>query len=241
MQDWQLHQSAARSCFVGLQQVCWCIGSGSGMGGCSLGDPRAGATLMVGGPDSGAAGCSALGVPGLVLTCRWVRGLEGRLQNCACWHDCPYGSKSSPKWLPLVSMCPVRVPIAFCLSWRDQQLCLTQTSFKSLSLCWDSELVRFCMCPLRVKYLFPVLLWVSCMQSLLAFKTRCSGDFLSPWCRTPGLGSLIWDPYPSFFGENLWNYVYSPSFWITYLGMQVLTVLHLCLPSHLPVVSSLYL
>lgn len=34
------------------------------MAGCSLGDLRAGAMLMVGGPDPGAAGCSALGVPG---------------------------------------------------------------------------------------------------------------------------------------------------------------------------------
>ena len=108
-------------------------------------------------------------------------------------------------------------------------------------LCWDSELVRVCICPLRVKYLFARLLWLSCVQGLLAFKTRCSGDFLSPWCRTPRLGSLIWDSYPSLFGENLCKYVYPPSLWVTYLGMQVLTILHLCPPPHLPVVSSLCL
>ena len=79
MPDWQLDQSAARPCFVGLLRVCWCIGSGSGRAGCSLGDPRAGATLIIARPDSGSTGCSALGVPGLVLSCWWVWGLEGKL------------------------------------------------------------------------------------------------------------------------------------------------------------------
>ena len=47
--------------------------------------------------------------------------------------------------------------------------------------------VRFCVCTLRVKSLFPPFLWNSCNQAPLAFKAKCSGGSSSP-CQTPGLG-----------------------------------------------------
>ena len=63
--------------------------------------------------------------------------------------------------------------------------------------------VRFCVCPFRVKSLFPPVLWSSYSQALLAFKDKCSGDsLLEPWTVGPDMGpefSLLW--------ENLYNTV----------------------------------
>ena len=81
------------------------------------------------------------------------------------------------------------------LPLQDQQMYLTQASFKLLPLHWNSEHVRFCVCPLKVESLCPTDFWISHMQALLAFKARRSG-VLSCWCRTPGLGTLMWGSYP---------------------------------------------
>ena len=48
---------------------------------------------------------------------------------------------------------------------------------------------KFYFCPLRLECLFPLVLWKSCNQILLAFKVRFPGDSQS-LCRVPRLGSL---------------------------------------------------
>ena len=37
---------------------------------------------------------------------------------------------------------------------------------------------RLCVCPTRVEFLFPPVLWSSCDQAPLAFKAKCSGELL---------------------------------------------------------------
>ena len=56
---------------------------------------------------------------------------------------------------------------------------------------------RFCLCPPRLESLFPLVLWKSYNQILLAFQFRFPGDsqFL---CQIPRLGSLMW-------GQNIHN------------------------------------
>ena len=44
---------------------------------------------------------------------------------------------------------------------QGQQMGLTLAPFKLLPLFWDSEHVRFCMCPLKVESLFPLTLQLS--------------------------------------------------------------------------------
>ena len=48
----------------------------------------------------------------------------------------------------------------------DKQVSLTQASIKLLFLLWDLELVRFCVCPLRVMSLFPHLSLLQWNQKL---------------------------------------------------------------------------
>ena len=56
---------------------------------------------------------------------------------------------------------------------------------------WVLVCTRFCLCPLRVKSLFPPVLWKSCNHILLAFRVRFpwSSQFL---CQIPRLESLTW-------------------------------------------------
>ena len=66
---------------------------------------------------------------------------------------------------------------------------------------------RFCARLLRVKSLFPPILWSSCNQALLAFKAKCSGGSSS---RTPGpraVGGLMWGSELSLLWEILWNII----------------------------------
>ena len=86
---------------------------------------------------------------------------------------------------------------------QDQQLGLT------VPLCWDSEQVRFCVCPLRAESLFLTALHLSCRQAPLAFKARHSGDS-SSGCRTPRLRSPVWGSAPSLLGDNLCSCNYTP-------------------------------
>ena len=58
---------------------------------------------------------------------------------------------------------------------------------------------RFCLCPPWLKSLFPLVLWKSYNQILLAFKVRLLGDSL---CQIPRLGSLIWGSELSQQWEN---------------------------------------
>ena len=44
---------------------------------------------------------------------------------------------------------------------QDQQVGLTQSSFKLLFLLWVPQCVRLCVHPLRVESLFPTVLWIT--------------------------------------------------------------------------------
>lgn len=75
---------------------------------------------------------------------------------------------------------------------------------------------RFCAHPFRVGSVFPVILQLSCSQSQLAFKARCSVSSSSPYS-SPRLGNLMWSLGPSLFWEN-----------------SAIVILLLCSVGHLP-------
>ena len=52
---------------------------------------------------------------------------------------------------------------------QDQQVGLAEAVSKLLPLCWDSELVIFCIHPLRMESLVPTALQLSCTQASLVF------------------------------------------------------------------------
>ena len=106
--------------------------------------------------------------------------------------------------------------------FQVQQVGLTQAPFKLLPLQRDPESVRAGVCPLRAESLFPTVLQVSHMQALRAFKAECPGG---PWCRTPKLGNLMWDPDPSVLGRLSAAVIIL--FWFTYLWRYVSTPSHL--------------
>ena len=96
----------------------------------------------------------------------WVSStnrLEGRFENGVCQHWCYHGRVSAPRWLLPTSMSPGGVPGSSCLSRRLLKIskCLTQALLKLPPLHWVSERVRLCMHPLRVDYLFDVVLQFS--------------------------------------------------------------------------------
>ena len=66
---------------------------------------------------------------------------------------------------------------------------------------WVLVHTGLCVHPPRVESLFSPVLWKSCNQTLLACKTRLSGDS-SSCCRTPRLGSLMWGSELSLLWDN---------------------------------------
>ena len=66
--------------------------------------------------------------------------------------------------------------------------------------------VKPCVCSPGVESLFPSVLWNSCTQALLAFKTKCSED-ISTWCQTHRLDSLTWGSELSLLWENLFTII----------------------------------
>ena len=66
---------------------------------------------------------------------------------------------------------------------------------------WVLVHTGFCLCPPRVKFLFPPVLCKSCNQIPLVFKVRFPDDSQSV-CQIPRLGSLIWGIGPSQQWEN---------------------------------------
>ena len=65
---------------------------------------------------------------------------------------------------------------------------------------------KFYFCPLRLECLFPLVLWKSCNQILLAFKVRFPGDSQS-LCPIIRLGSLTWGSEPSQQWENFFGII----------------------------------
>lgn len=102
--------------------------------------------------------------------------------------------KEHPRMASASVSVPRRSPSCFHLSvnrWVWPRL------FKLRPRHWDPECVRFCVCPWRVRSLFPVALGVS----LLDVKVRYSGSS-SSCCRSPGLGSLMWSQTPQPLGRT---------------------------------------
>ena len=66
---------------------------------------------------------------------------------------------------------------------------------------WIFVYLRSCVHPPRVGFLFPLVLWNSCDQTLMNFRTRFSGDS-SSHCQTHRLGSLMWGSELSLLWEN---------------------------------------
>ena len=87
---------------------------------------------------------------------------------------------------------------------------------------WILMCTLLCVCPPRVKSLFPPVLLKSCNQIPLAFKVWFSGNSCSS-CQTARLGSLRWVSEPSlqwvdFCGIILLHFVSHPpsSYWICF-------------------------
>ena len=114
---------------------------------------------------------------------------EQTSKNGCCKSLCPQGSPSGPPASPGGSP---RLASGFDIGFF--QITASQSCI--------SEWVRFCVRPLRVESFFSTALWLSCMQALLAFKARYSGGS-STWCRSPGLGSLMWGLNSLLLGEDL--------------------------------------
>lgn len=89
------------------------------------------------------------------------------------------------------------------------QVCLTQASFKLLSLHWNLEQVKFCIRRLRLESLFPIALKFSCVQAPMALNSRflgCSSfQCKAPRVETPDVGLRCFSPY----GEPLQLWLHS--------------------------------
>ena len=91
---------------------------------------------------------------------------------------------------------------------------------------WVLVHTRPCMCPPRVEFLFPPVLWNSCNQASLAFKARFSGAS-SSCCQTSRQGSLTWGSIFSLLWENFCGIIIS-SLWTAHLVVWdlILSQLH---------------
>ena len=70
------------------------------------------------------------------------------------------------------------------------------------ALYWVLMYVKSSVCPPRVEFLFLPVLWSSCTQVLLTFKSKCSWDSSSQW-QSLWLGSVIQGSKLSLLCENL--------------------------------------
>ena len=125
-----------------------------------------------------------------------------------------------PRWLtPMIILqnycwqcpCPQSEPLMSPTSTRDPPILAGRSgSFEvTIFFPWFLVCTRPCVCPPRVEFLFPPVLWNSCSQSPLAFKARFSGGFSSS-CQTrqtvePDMGVRTFIPV----GELLWYSYFS--------------------------------
>ena len=102
------------------------------------------------------------------------------------------------------------VPVVFCLPRRLSKIsnCPNLGCFQSMV-----SVLGLGACVPGIS--FPTAFWLSCIQTLLDLKARCSGD-LSSWCHIPKLRSLIGSSDPLFLGKapqswlssHLWVLIY---------------------------------
>ena len=108
-------------------------------------------------------------------------------QNCCCQCLCPCSELQLPSPSPLQET----------LQYYQVGLAQSLKGFYP----WVLVHTRLCVCPPRTEFLFHPVLWKPCIQTLLAFKARFSGDSSSRY-RIPRLGSLMWGSELSLPWEN---------------------------------------
>ena len=117
-------------------------------------------------------------------------------------------SNAFSKWLPPPSVFPGGVYVLLLLprgrggegsGFNHWQVCLTQASFKLLSLHWNLEQVKFCIRRLRLESPFPIALKFSCVQAPMALNSRflegSSFQCKAPRVETPDVGLRSFTPY----------------------------------------------
>ena len=135
---------------------------------------------------------------GQVLVREWL--LSGGLmpmttcQNCCC--QCP-SPCSEPQPLPSSTGDP---PI---LAGKSGLVSYEVTTFSPGCWCTQDHVLH----PPIVEFLFPLILWNSYDQTLLAFKVRFSGGSSSP-CQTPRFGSLTWGSALSLLWEKFCSIIF---------------------------------
>ena len=178
--------------------------------------------------------------PGLVLACCWV-GPGPQMAGCAAWGAWglrqPAGESlviSGQQENPRMTLASAGViteegapwnGFCWCLWPQEEPQLLSASLTVSLRATGGSEpdssnyclstgtgTVWVCLCPLRVESLFLVVLWVS----LLDVNVRHSGSS-SSCCRSPGLGSLMWDQTPHSLGRTSATVWHSFCLWVSSL------------------------
>ena len=109
------------------------------------------------------------------------------------------------------------LPVSLCPRWATAHWCLHRRPSSTSRYVWFSLLWGHCSTPLglgackillclpRVESLFPLVLWKSCNQILLAFKVRFPGDLPSlccPQAEKPDVGLRMF----TAVRELLWYY-----------------------------------
>ena len=82
---------------------------------------------------------------------------------------------------------------------------------------WVPVSMKPCVHHPNMESLFPLVLWSSCTQGLLAFKAKCFGAY-PPDARLPGWGAWCGTQKSHYYEELLWNNSFplweSPTWWI---------------------------
>lgn len=171
-------------------------------------------------------GCLSWGFPGLMLTRRWASKPLVLMVLASI-------SVIVTEWVPR-NECQQSLYLQGSFQWplweafQDEQLILTQTSFKLFFQYFDPkcEILHVIIDNrVSVSYIPPTVLFTC----LLSFKSE-SSEGLSSSIR-PRLWSLLWVLEPSLLGgKSLQLWLYS-NLWVTYPEVSVFTRPHLC-PSY---------
>lgn len=151
--------------------------------------------------------------------------------------DVVWGQVSFPKWWPpgelmskmmiifwglcLQCPCSCNEPQQTLAFPGDPLRCTGRSgpqSYEVTVLPWVPVHVKPCVHPLRMESPFSPVLRSSCLETLLAFQTKCF-ESSSSECQTPRLGNLTCSSELSLLRENLWNIVIFQSVAIQWDGI----------------------
>lgn len=136
--------------------------------------------------------------------------LEGRFQNGICQYPCSCGRMNSSKWLLPVPTSPGWATVAFYLSqWRSRSASrFDPGSYQITASVLDSRACKIWFLPFKNEVsIFPSPLGLL-KVSPAGFHSQMFWSLPSQ-CRTPRLGSLMWDSDLSLLCENLCSCSYS--------------------------------